>query len=150
MDAGGAEVMETFEVSALALPVADGEVDEVELRDVAKIGDRKNGRKDRLQAGIVTLGWQLIHLQESLVRAALDFNEVRNTDSGWDLRKVETAANRAVLVRHSLLLRTREARKKSGCSGQAARFVGLIQPRSNRSASFGMALRYFGYGSTKS
>src|SRR5262249_2581947 len=34
--AGGAKVMETLEVSALALPVADGVVDEFKLRYVAK------------------------------------------------------------------------------------------------------------------
>ena len=138
MDAGGAQVMETFEVTALALPVADGEVDEVELGDVAKIGDGKDRGKDGLQAGVVALGWELIHLEEALVGTALDFDEIGNANSGWDLRKVETAADRAVLVRHSLLLRTRKARKiRASSPGQRCTlwiagfgWAGRLPPRS--------------------
>ena len=37
--AGRAQVIETLEVAALALPVADGEIDEFQLRDVAEVGD---------------------------------------------------------------------------------------------------------------
>ena len=40
--AGGTEVMQTFEVAALALPVADRIIDEFEVAYAAEIGDGKN------------------------------------------------------------------------------------------------------------
>src|SRR5579864_3916919 len=43
--AGSTQVMETFQVAAFALPVADGEIDKGQLGDVAEIGDGENGLK---------------------------------------------------------------------------------------------------------
>src|SRR5204863_7120945 len=37
---GGAQVMQTFQVAALALPVADRVINELQLRDVAEVGNR--------------------------------------------------------------------------------------------------------------
>ena len=48
---------------------------------------------------------QFVHLQKALVGAALHFDQVRDLDRCWDLGKIETAANGAVLVRHASLLR---------------------------------------------
>jgi len=100
-------VVQTFEVAALALPVADGEVDELKLGDVAEVGDREDRGKDRLQAIVLALLGKLVHLQEALVAAALNLDEVGNLDCGWDFGKIETAADRAHfavvgLTRHAL------------------------------------------------
>ena len=72
--------MQALQVAALALPVADGEIDEVELRDIAKVGDGKDRGEDGLKAVVFALGGQLIHLQKALVGAALHFDQVRNLD----------------------------------------------------------------------
>ena len=61
-------------MSALALPIADRVVNELELRDVAEVGDRKHRLENRLQASVLTLTGQTIHLQEPLVRPLLHFN----------------------------------------------------------------------------
>src|SRR5215470_11020457 len=50
-----AQVVQAFQVAALALPVADAVVHELELRNVAKIADRKDGLKHRLQAAVIAL-----------------------------------------------------------------------------------------------
>src|SRR5262249_45711452 len=44
--AGCAQVVQAFEVSALALPVADGEINKSQLGDVAEIGNGEDGLKD--------------------------------------------------------------------------------------------------------
>ncbi len=105
--AGRAQVVETLEVAALALPVADGVVDELELGDVAEVGDGEDGGEDGLEAVVLALLGELVHLQEALVAAALDLDEVRNLNGGGDLGKIKTAADRAHfavvgLARHAL------------------------------------------------
>ena len=55
---GGAQVMQPFQVAALALPVADRVIHELELRDVAEVGDRKHRLKYRLQTAVVALAGQ--------------------------------------------------------------------------------------------
>ena len=92
--------MKPLQVAALALPVADREVHEVQLRDAAEVGDGENRHKHRLQARVVPLVGQLVHLQETLVGPALHFNQVGNLGCGGNLRKIEPAANRALLVGH--------------------------------------------------
>src|SRR4029077_12874169 len=82
--ASGAQVMQTFEVSALALPVADGEVHKLQLRHVAEIANRKYRLKYGLQAGVVALAWQPGHLQEAFVGTLLNLDQVRNLDGGWN------------------------------------------------------------------
>ena len=52
---GGAKVVKTLKVSALTLPVADGKIDELQLRYVAKVGDRKDRLKNGLQTAVVAL-----------------------------------------------------------------------------------------------
>ncbi len=104
MRAGGTQVMETLEVAALALPVADGVVDEVQLRNAAEVSNGENRNKHRLQPRVITLVGQLIHLQKALIGASLHFDQVGNLGCGWNLGKIEPAANRALLVRHASLL----------------------------------------------
>ena len=66
--AGGAQVVQPFEVAALALPVADRIIDEFEIADAAKIGNREYRIENRLQADVFPLVGQQIHLQKPLVR----------------------------------------------------------------------------------
>ena len=82
--ASGAQVMQPLEVAALALPVADGVVHKLQLRDVAEIADREHRLKHRLQAGIVALAGQSVHLQETFVGALLNLDQVRDLDGGWN------------------------------------------------------------------
>ncbi len=53
--AGGTQVMQSLQVAALALPVADGVINEVELRNIAEVGNGKDGCEDRLQTVVFTL-----------------------------------------------------------------------------------------------
>ena len=74
--------MQTFQVSALALPVTNGVIHELQLRYVAEVGDRKNGLKHRLQAAVFALAGQLVHLQEAVIGTLLNLNQVRDLDGG--------------------------------------------------------------------
>jgi hypothetical protein len=85
MHAGRAQVVQALQVAALALPVADREVHEVQLRDAAEVGNRKDRHKHRLQPRVVALVGQLVHLQEPLVAAALHFNQVGNLGGSGNL-----------------------------------------------------------------
>ena len=105
--AGGTQVMQTLQVSALALPVANRVVNKIQLRDVAKIGDWKDGGEHRLESVVFAFGRQLVHLQKAFIGAALNFNQVRDLDRRWNFGKIETAANSAVLVRHAFTPGTR-------------------------------------------
>ena len=60
--AGRTQVIETFKVAALALPVADGEVDKLQLGDVAEVRNREHGGEDRLQTIVFALLRELVHL----------------------------------------------------------------------------------------
>ena len=77
MHAGRAQVMQPLQVAALALPVANRKINKVQLRNAAKVRDRKYRHKHRLQTSVVAFVGQLVHLQKSLIRAALHFNQVR-------------------------------------------------------------------------
>ena len=81
-------MVEPFEITALALPVANGIIDELELGDVAEVGDGEHGGEDGLKAVVFALLRQLVHLQKALIGAALHLNEVRNLDAGGNLGKV--------------------------------------------------------------
>ena len=96
--------METLQVTALALPVADGEIDKLELRDIAEVGNRKHRLKHGLQAAVFALARQFVHLQEAVVRALLNFDQVRNLDGRWNLGKIETLAVNIVLWHSKELL----------------------------------------------
>src|SRR6185295_4853560 len=83
-----AQVMEAFQVSALALPVADRIADEFKCRYAAEIGDRKDGIEYRLKAGVFAFLRKHVHLEEPLVGILLDLDEIRDLDCGPDLRKI--------------------------------------------------------------
>ena len=82
MHAGRAQVVQPLQVPAFALPVADGEVNKIKLRNAPEIGDGKYRHEDRLQPRVVPLIGQLVHLQETLIGAPLHFNQVGNLGCG--------------------------------------------------------------------
>jgi hypothetical protein len=98
--AGGPQVMQSLQIAALAFPVADRIVDEFQLADAAEIGNRKYRREHRLQADVVALIRQQIHLQKLLVRIALDFDQIRNRNRSFDLGKINSIGGQTVLRRH--------------------------------------------------
>jgi hypothetical protein len=90
--AGGPEIMKAFQVAALALPVADGIVDKIELGQTAEVRDGKYTGEDGLKAGVIAFGREEVHLQEPLIALFLDFDEIRDGNRGLDLGKVHALA----------------------------------------------------------
>ena len=140
----GTQVMEPFQMAALALPVTDREVHKIKLRDVAEIGNWKHGGENGLKAAIVAFVGELIHLQKTLVGAALHLNQVGNLDGGGNLGKIESATNGAILVRHVLLPKTRYPRgsgfgpehrlPESGLPACIGMFRAVREPRKSKSS----------------
>ena len=96
----GAQVMQSLEVTAFALPVPDRIVDELQLCDAPEIGDREHRLEYRLQTRIVALTRQTVHLQETLVGTLLHFDQIRNLNRRRDLREVESLAEGYFLFSH--------------------------------------------------
>src|SRR5271165_3426787 len=90
------QVMQAFQVAALALPVANGVIDKLELAQTTEIGDRENRTENALQSAVFTFLGEQVHLQEALIRTFLHFDEVRNRNRSLDLRKVNSLARRTV------------------------------------------------------
>src|ERR1039458_215672 len=65
--AGRPQVVQPLEVTALAFPVADGIIDELQIAHAAKIRDREHAIEHGLQADVLALIRQQVHLQEALV-----------------------------------------------------------------------------------
>ena len=86
------QVVQSLQLAALALPVADGVLDELERRVLAEIADRKHRLEHRLQPGVFTLGRQPVHLQKTLVGLLLNLDQVRNGNRRLDFRKVDPLA----------------------------------------------------------
>ena len=87
--AGLPEMVQAREPPALAFPVADRVLDELQGRVLPEVADRKDRLEHRLQARILPLGGQPGHLQKTLVRFLLDLDEVGNRDRRPDLRKFD-------------------------------------------------------------
>src|ERR1051325_1237104 len=90
--AGGTQVVQTLEVPALALPVSDGVIDELQLAQAAEVRDRKDAFEYAFQTRVVALAGQQIHLQKTLIRLLLNLDQVRNRDGGLDFREVDALA----------------------------------------------------------
>ncbi len=86
------QVVQTLKLAALALPVADGVLDELERRVLAEIADGENRLEHRLQPGVFALGRQPVHLQKTLVRLLLNLDQVRNGNRRLDFGEVDTLA----------------------------------------------------------
>src|SRR5579883_1543625 len=97
VSAGGPQVVQPLQVSALALPVADGVIDELELRKSAEIRDWEYTLKNALQACIVPLAGQQIHLKKPLIGFLLDLDQVRNRDRSFDLREIDSFSKLALM-----------------------------------------------------
>src|ERR1039457_3208177 len=88
--AGGAQIVQAFQIAALALPVADRIIDELQLADAAEIGNREYRTENRLQARIFPFVGKQVHLQETLVRILLNLDQVRNRDRSLDFGKIDS------------------------------------------------------------
>ena len=87
--AGPPQLVETDEPAALAFPVADRVVDELERAVLAQVADRKDALEHGLEARVFPVARQHAHLQEALVRVLLDLDEVGDGDRGLDLGEVD-------------------------------------------------------------
>src|SRR5205085_3102857 len=90
--AGLAQMVEAGELAALALPVADRILDELERRVLAEVADRENGLEHGLQARVLALRREAVHLQEPLVGLALNLYELWDRHRRLDLRAVHALA----------------------------------------------------------
>ena len=89
---GASQMMQAFQVSAFAFPVADGIADELECRNAPEIGDGKNGIEHGLKPGIFAFLRKHVHLEEPLVRILLDLDEIRDLDRGPNLREIRSVS----------------------------------------------------------
>src|SRR5581483_5635077 len=97
------QMVQTFQIAALALPISDRVVDEFQFAHSAEIRNRKYGIEHRLQTDIFTLIGQKIHLQKSLVRLFLYFDQVRNWNGSFDFGEIHPlTCGGIVLCVHSL------------------------------------------------
>jgi hypothetical protein len=97
------EVVETPQAAAFAFPIANRVVHEVELGDLAKIRNRKDGIEDSLEADIIPFRGQKVHLEKSFVGSPLNLDEVGDLDDGWNFGEIDALADSAVpTVKHSI------------------------------------------------
>src|SRR5262245_49309862 len=110
--------MQAGELAALALPVADRILDELQRRVLAEVADREYRLEHRLEAGVLALARQTAHLQEALVRLLLDLDQVRDRNGRLDFRKVDAlSVNVFRKAVHSLdLEEIRSARRPRRCA----------------------------------
>ena len=108
--AGGAQVMQPLEVAALAFPVPDRVVDELQLAQSPEIGDRKDRVEHALETGVFPFARQQVHLQEPLVGFLLDLDEIRDGYRRFDSGEVNSLPRRATCrILHSLTPESRKA-----------------------------------------
>jgi hypothetical protein len=103
MPAGGAQMMQAFQVAALALPVSDGVVHEFQLGHFAEIPDRKNRGEDGLQTAVVALARQQVHLQKALIGLHLHFDQIGDLDGALNFREIQTLTfpDMLISIRHA-------------------------------------------------
>jgi hypothetical protein len=89
---GLAQVVQPGQASALALPVADRVLDELERRVLAEVADRKDRLEDRLQPRVLALRGQAVHLQEPLVGLLLNLDQVGDRNGRLDLAEIDALA----------------------------------------------------------
>ena len=82
------EVLQPLQAPALALPVPDRVPHELQLAGAAEVGEREDVREDGLEAGVLALFRQKVHLQKALVGPALDVDQIRKIHERADLREV--------------------------------------------------------------
>ena len=87
-----AQVMQPGQPAALALPIPDRVLDELERRVLAEVADGEHRFEHRLQTRVLPLGGQAIHLEEALVRLPLNLDQVRNRNRRPDLGEIDPLA----------------------------------------------------------
>src|SRR5437867_12370985 len=87
-------------MAALAFPISDSGIDKLAVRDVADIGNGKHRLENRLQAGVVTLAGQAVHLQEAVIGTLLYLDQIRNLNRGGNFGKIK-AFTKGIILRHS-------------------------------------------------
>src|ERR1035437_2827556 len=65
--AGRPQMVQPLQIAALAFPVADRVIDKFQIAHTAKIGDREHAVEYGLQANVLALIRQQVHLQKPLV-----------------------------------------------------------------------------------
>ena len=86
------KVLQTLELSALALPDPDGVLHELELAVLAEVGDGEDRLEDRLKTHVFPFRREQVHLKEPLVRLPLDLDEVRDRNHRPDSREIDAIA----------------------------------------------------------
>src|SRR5258707_15634768 len=66
--------------------------EEFALRVFAEVAERKERLKHRLEARVLALARQAVHLQKALVGFLLDLDQVRDRNGRLDFRKVDALA----------------------------------------------------------
>src|SRR5258705_5808479 len=84
----GTQVIQPFELSAFALPIADRVLYKLQLRRLPKVCDRKHGPEHSLKPRVLAFRRKQIHLKEAVVRLALNLDEVRYPDRRFYARKI--------------------------------------------------------------
>src|SRR2546425_4326290 len=104
-------MFQALQLAALALPVADRVLDELQRAGLAEVRDREDRLEDSLQPRVLAILRRRVDLQKPLVRALLHLDQVRDRDGGVDLREVDTLT--AVAVRRDRLLFAHHLRQES-------------------------------------
>jgi hypothetical protein len=136
-------MVQPFQVAALAFPISDGVIDEIQLRKSAEILNRKHGAEDGLEACVFALARQQIHLQESLIGIALNFDQVRDINRALDFREIQALAFTMVMIArlHSFLPHAHAGVRDAKTAGRAR---ALSLPRDRTACRPGRTRRYEG------
>ena len=132
-----AQVVQALQLAALALPVADRVLDELERRVLAEVADREDRLEHRLQALVLAFGGQAVHLQKALVALPLDLDQVRDLDRRPDFRKVLALA---VDVLGKAVHRVNDLESKKSAR-RASRAAHAVVGRPVRSVGSAVAMR---------
>jgi len=82
------QVLEALKVAALALPIADLVLNKFQRCCLTKVGYREDRCKDRLQAGLIALFRNKVHLKKAVIRLALDLDKIWDLGGSVDLGKI--------------------------------------------------------------
>ena len=90
----GPGVLDPLEPAALALPGPDRIAEELELRRLLEVGDGEDVLQRGLEAGVLALLGEELHLEELGVGLRLDVQKVGHREDRLDLREVDPLAVR--------------------------------------------------------
>src|SRR6266576_683040 len=122
--ASGAQVVQPLQVAALAFPVSNRIVHEIQLRQASKILDRKNRREHGLQPAIFAFRWKQVHLKKSLIGFLLNFDQVRNLNGALDFREIQPFPLAHMMIAISITISIRHTMTSRKMQGWARTRVG--------------------------